>query len=380
MKERTLSFRSLSPRIMGLITGFLWLSYHADQLSEMFLSVAKKIIAAADKSYMGFYDEDFSVSLPEGEIASVVISSVIGLIVAVGLLKNHPKIVLVGSALSAAEGCFYLTQGFMQEGFSFTLIALNGVCVFSVVMIIASLISFRPFLTKVSFLTVVIINAFFGACIFIACMRPLYGAEDLLEALNIVFSAMDSSGCLSRTLIIGLNLYVLVLVTYEGRDVQETCSGDAVEAYSYITMKKHLALLFFIYPVWLFVWVHRTTKAINEITGDYSKYKPTAETLKTLIPFYSLYWTYRQAERLEEELNGCGAEEKGMGAVAVLMSIYTTSGGVIYLQDKMNEYCIISNKKLRKKAKYDYDENEGIAPEYPVDTTERKPTEIIIDD
>lgn len=384
MKESKLSFKCLSPRLMGLIAGFMWLSYHTDQLFDLFMNVGKKLVESSD-SYMGLYDEELYISYSTGDIVSIAVSSVIGIIIAVGLLKNHPKIVLAGTIISAFEGAFYLVQNVLQkdalqEDMYYSTVAFNAVSVISFVLMIISLVSFREFMTKMSFMAVAVINAVLGIGAFIWCLGPAYGAEDIMEGADIVLSALDASGFLSKLLIIGLYLYVLVLITYEGTDVQDGYDAENVETYYYISMKKHLALLFFIFPVWFFVWSHRTVKVINEIKGEYSKYKPGTETLKMLIPLYSLYWFYVQGKRLEEEFNKCGAEEDGIGMVAVIADFLTSCGGFIYLQDKINEYCIISNKKLRKKAKYEYDENEGITHEYPVDTTEQKPTEIIFDE
>ncbi len=380
MKESRLSFRSLSPRVTGLIVGFMWLNYFANDLYDLIMGLIKVLIAADEEMLMGHYEDELMTSYSSADIVSIIISSVIGLIVAVGLLKNHPKIVLAGAVLSAGEGGFYLVQNFMQEGAYPSVIILNAISVLSVVLIILSLVSFREFLSKICFLIVAVANAFAAVGAFVACVAPIYLAEDFFEAANIILSSIEASGFISRLLTIALFIYALVLINYEGEDVQEKCVGDAVENYSYIKMKKHLALFFFLAPVWYFVWTHRTTRVINEIKGEYNKYKPGRETLKLLIPFYYIYWSYRQGERLGEELAKCGAEEKGMGTVAVAMNILTTFGGQIYLQDKINEYCIISGKKLKKKAEYDYDETEGIIPEYPVDTTEQKPTEIVIDD
>ncbi len=379
MKESKLSFKRLSPRLMGLIMGFVWLSFHTDQLFDLFMNLGEKLIASNEDMLMGHYDEELYMSYSTGDIVSIVISSVIGIIIAVGLLKNHPKIILSGTVLSAFEGAFYLVQNALQEEPYFITVAFNAVSVLSLVLMIISLVSFREFMTKMSFMAVAVINAVLGIGAFIWCLGPAYGAEGFMEVADVVLSALDASGFLSKLLIIGLYLYVLVLITYEGTDVQDGYDAENMETYYYISMKKHLALLYFIGPVWLVIWVYRTTKVINEIKGEYNRFTPIAEALKLFIPFYYFYWSYTQAKRLEDELNKCGAKEGGMGTVTLLLNVMTWSVE-IYLQDKINEYCIISNKKLRKKAKYEYDENEGITPEYPVDTIEQKPTEIIIED
>lgn len=384
MKECIRSFKNLSPRLMGLIAGFMWLSYHTDQLFDSFMNVGKKLVESSD-SYMGLYDEELYISYSTGDIVSIAVSSVIGIIIAVGLLKNHPKIVLAGTIISAFEGAFYLVQNVLQkdalqEDMYYSTVAFNAVSVISFVLMIISLVSFKEFMTKISCMAVAVVNAAFAAGAFLFCLGPVYGAEGFMDGANIVILALDASGFTGKALIIALYIYVLVLVTYEGKDIQDGFETENIEAYYYVNMKKHLALLFFFPLVWCLVWVYRSTKAINEIKGEHNKYKPIGEILKMIIPFYTFYWFYTQAKRLGEEFDKCGVQEDGMEKLAVLTSVFGAFGGEIYLQDKINEYCIISNKKMRKKAKPEYDENAGIVPEYPVDTTEQKPTEIIIED
>ncbi len=379
MKESRLSFRSLSPRVTGLIVGFMWLNYFANDLYDLIMGLIKVLIAADEEMLMGHYEDELMTSYSSADIVSIIISSVIGLIVAVGLLKNHPKIVLAGAVLSAGEGGFYLVQNFMQEGTYPSVIILNAISVLSVVLIILSLVSFREFLSKICFLIVAVANAFAAVGAFVACVAPIYLAEDFFEAANIILSSIEASGFISRLLTIALFIYALVLINYEGEDVQENYYDDTPENYFYVKMKKHLILLLLFAPVWYFVWAYRAVKAINVFKEEHDKYNPGRETLKLLLPFYSCFWNYTQAKRLEEELNKHGADEEGMGVTALLLSLFVGFGGEIYLQDKINQYCIISNKKIKKKISC-YDENEGIIPEYPVDTTEQKPTEIVIDD
>lgn len=379
MEKISSAFRSLSPRLTGLIVGFMWLSYFADELYTLLTNIVKSFIAADEEMLMGHYEDELMNAYSTGDIVSVVISSVIGLIVAVGLLKNHPKIILAGTVLTTGEGLFYLVQGMMQEGADFTLVMYNSVYVISLVLILLSLVSFRALLTNIGFLVSVVLNTVAAVGAFVACISPIHLAEGFFEAANIFLTSMEGSGLISRLLIIGLYIYVLMLIAYEGEDVQENYCDDTPDNYFYITMKKHMALLFFFAPVWYFVWVYRTTKAINVFKDEHDKYKPGRETLKLLLPLYFCYWSCTQAKRLETELNKHGAQEEGMGVTALLLSLFIGFGSEIYLQDKINQYCIISNKIIKKKVSY-CDENEGIVPEYPVDTTEQKPTEIVIDE
>ncbi|MBQ9913231.1 MAG: DUF4234 domain-containing protein [Clostridia bacterium] len=377
MKEKRVSFRNLSPRILGLITGFSMIMYYVGQTGSLFLDYAKEQI---EQDSMYSFD---SVGMITGLTAYDLITAVIScLIVAVrgsGLIKNHPKIIIAGLSLSALEVLFYTVIDLLNGEGIYISAMLNGITLVTYLLMLASIVTFKETLAKATVLIVAVIKLLSSAVMFLFSARVLYSAEGIADIIGGLALSYNNAGLASAFITILLSFYIYVLITYEGRDIQEDFTDETEEKYAYINIYKH-TFLFVFELIWSLIWVHRTTKVMNEISRDGKIYSPAKEVLKQFIPFYPFYWSYTQAKRLEGALNKCGVEENGMGTVAVVMNILTAFGGEIYLQDKINEYCIISDKKLRKKSKYVYDENEGIVPEYPVDTTEQKPTEIVIDE
>lgn len=67
----------------------------------------------------------------------------------------------------------------------------------------------------------------------------------------------------------------------------------------YISMGKHVLLLFFTFGVWQYIWIYKTTKYGNNAKG-YKTQNPTAQLLLCLfVPLYMIFWTYDIAKRLD---------------------------------------------------------------------------------
>lgn len=103
----------------------------------------------------------------------------------------------------------------------------------------------------------------------------------------------------------------------------------------YVSMGKHICLMLFTCGVWLMIWVHKVTKFCNNAKGEEKK-SPTKSLLMYLfIPFYSLYWTYKMAQRIDKI-----AKEKGVasdiGTVCLILAIFVGFVPPILMQDKIN--------------------------------------------
>lgn len=374
MNSISISFKNISPRLMGYIAGFMWILYTFQDAFDFYKSYFEEY-------FNSFYFEEMSMSIAKTELITVAISCVISLIIGVGLIKNHPKIIIGGIICSIADGLIYFYQLLSDGNTDFIAIVINTVPVFSLALILLSLVSFKKVAAKVSLCIIGAINIIMPSCLFMYLTYGIY-IEDITDFITDILFTLDSVGFSNSFLFISLALYAFVLVTYEGKDRYDEFNEQAVKAEAYLNIKSHMLRCFFFGPIWYFIWVYRTTKAINEISGEYEKYKPGKALLLLLVPFYSYFWVFGQSERLGDALEKQGAEERDMGITAVLLHFLHSFAAPIYMQYKINEYCMISTKKLKKKAKYDdyYDENYGITIDYPTDTTEKKPTEVFLKD
>lgn len=78
----------------------------------------------------------------------------------------------------------------------------------------------------------------------------------------------------------------------EGR---EAFSGDG-----YCGIIKHLLLSTFTFGIWQLMWLHRTTRYLNQVEG-HERMKPSTQVIAGLfVPFYLTYWTYKNAMKLDD--------------------------------------------------------------------------------
>ncbi len=108
------------------------------------------------------------------------------------------------------------------------------------------------------------------------------------------------------------------------------------EEEGFISMGKHVLLLLLTCGIWMYIWIYRTTAYTNRVQDEEQR-DPTKKLLLCLfVPFYSIYWTYKTAQRVDKL-----SVQKGLpGDSATLMLILALFIGIvppIMLQDKINK-------------------------------------------
>ena len=69
---------------------------------------------------------------------------------------------------------------------------------------------------------------------------------------------------------------------------------------AYCSMVKHVFLLLFTFGIWYYIWIYRTTCYLNQVEDEPPR-NPTAKLLLCMfVPFYSIYWIYKSAQRLDK--------------------------------------------------------------------------------
>lgn len=75
----------------------------------------------------------------------------------------------------------------------------------------------------------------------------------------------------------------------------DSFSGDG-----YCGIIKHLLLSTFTLGIWQLMWLHRTTRYLNQVEG-HERMKPSTQVIAGLfVPFYLTYWTYKNAMKLDD--------------------------------------------------------------------------------
>ena len=110
-------------------------------------------------------------------------------------------------------------------------------------------------------------------------------------------------------------------------------SGVAHEAYC--SLGKHVLLLLFTCGIWLYIWIYRITGYLNCVKDEEPR-NPTNKLLLCLfVPFYSIYWTYKSAQRIDKL-----AAQKGlssdMSTLCLILAIFVPIIPPILMQDKIN--------------------------------------------
>lgn len=365
MNDLKLSFSKISPRLMGYIAGIIWLWTAISTTIDSISNILKNQLM----------DE---LNIDYTEFIFISTGFIVSLTIGIGLIKNHPKIIIAGVALSIADSILYMLQFFPDDYIN---ILINIPRLISLLIILCGIILLKKRFAVFSVLATASLNIIVPLYQFVINITTI-PYDNLPDSLFDIAIVLSSLGFGDAIICVSLALFIYILISYEGEDAYDNFTEEAQLSAAYMSIPTHILLCLLTGGLWLVIWIYRTTKSINEISNDGIEYSPSTALLLHAIPFYSLYWTYTQTRRLENELIKQGEEKGNMGALSVILSFIDICAGTVYMQYKINEYCIISKKKLKKKRKYndDYDENYGITPEYPVDTTTEKTTEIVLDE
>lgn len=104
----------------------------------------------------------------------------------------------------------------------------------------------------------------------------------------------------------------------------------------YCDMLKHVLLLVFTFGVWYLIWVYRTTAYLDRVE-DAPRRTPTSQLLLCLfIPFYSVYWIYQSAKRLDTLARRQGVFSD-LRVLCLVLAFFVPVLPAALLQDKMNQ-------------------------------------------
>ncbi len=106
----------------------------------------------------------------------------------------------------------------------------------------------------------------------------------------------------------------------------------------YISLPKHILLLFFTFGVWQFIWTYRVTKYLNK-TPNLEQHNPTSQLLLCLfVPFYSIFWIYTQAKKLDNLNMAINRNYTEKSTLLLILSIFVSIAAYILMQAYINEY------------------------------------------
>ncbi len=104
---------------------------------------------------------------------------------------------------------------------------------------------------------------------------------------------------------------------------------------AYCSMVKHILLLLFTFGIWNLIWVYKVTYNLNSVKDESPRNPTTKLLLYMFVPFYSIYWIYKSAQRVDKL-----AKEKNLpsdsATLCLILAIFIPIVSLILLQDKIN--------------------------------------------
>lgn len=104
---------------------------------------------------------------------------------------------------------------------------------------------------------------------------------------------------------------------------------------SYKSLVPHVLLLLFTCGIYYLVWIYRTTDSLNACKNEEHRTPINKLLLCMFVPFYSIYWTYKSAHRIDT----LGYEKGIQGDTATLsliLSLFVPILPPILMQSKLN--------------------------------------------
>ena len=108
------------------------------------------------------------------------------------------------------------------------------------------------------------------------------------------------------------------------------------KTYGYYEMITHILLCLFTGGIWNLIWIYRTTRYLNCLPDEEYRNPATKLLLCMFVPFYSIYWIYKSAQRIDKlaKQNGIVSD---LAVVCLILEIFVSLIPPILMQDKINK-------------------------------------------
>ena len=98
----------------------------------------------------------------------------------------------------------------------------------------------------------------------------------------------------------------------------------------------HVLLLLFVGGIWRCIWIYRTTRYLNCLPDEEYRNPGTKLLLCMFVPFYSIYWVYKSAQRIDKLAAQSGVVSD-LAVVCLILEIFIPLIPPILMQDKINK-------------------------------------------
>ena len=152
--------------------------------------------------------------------------------------------------------------------------------------------------------------------------------------LGLLFALGDLFALLWTTHPDGLRTAAPASASYSQPDGTPGQAPDVMPE-AYCGMAKHILLLLFTFGIWPLIWVYRMTRYTNAVKDEPERNPTTKLLLCMFIPFYSIYWTYKTAQRIDK-LAAAKSVSSDIATLCLILEFFIPIVPMILMQDKLN--------------------------------------------
>lgn len=110
----------------------------------------------------------------------------------------------------------------------------------------------------------------------------------------------------------------------------------------YCSLFAHTLLLFFTFGIWFLVWIFRVTTYLNCDKEEGYRNPATKLLLCMFVPFYSIYWTYKSAQRIDRLAKTVNVTSD-LATPCLILEFFVPIVPPILMQDKINKILETTN-------------------------------------
>ena len=144
------------------------------------------------------------------------------------------------------------------------------------------------------------------------------------------------SGIVSWVAWLLIGLYIINPYQKVREPKEEGTSANAYGASEfYVSLGKHVCLLLFTCGIWMYIWIYKATKFTNLYAGEEERNPVSTLLLCMFVPFYSIYWTYKTALRIDAMAKESGISSD-LGTVCLILAIFVGIIPPVLMQEKIN--------------------------------------------
>lgn len=128
----------------------------------------------------------------------------------------------------------------------------------------------------------------------------------------------------------------LLLVLLTSRILSEPKPKEEILCGEYIDLFKHILLLIFTFGIYYLIWIYKTTIYTNNCHNEEYRNPTNKLLLCIFVPFYSIYWVYKTAQRIDKLAKQIGISSD-IATISLILALFVPIVAPIIMQSKINE-------------------------------------------